>query len=735
MSGFRSFRLAATLAGLVAAAPPVLAQQGTTVSGTLVDSVTLQPIPNAVVVIDELRREARADAQARFSFEGVPPGQYHVSVRADGYSSRRTEAVVGTTPLTLDLTVDPELHYAEVVSVGPTARSAFESYQATSVLAGQDLTKALSMSLGDTLANQPGLASRSLGPSPSRPVIRGLDGDRVAILEDGQRMGDLSSQSADHGVTVNPAAAHKIEVVRGPATLLYGANAIGGLVNIIKEQVPTSPHTGYEGGFVSEFGTGAREGGVSGDVQWGNGSWAIHAGGTARGNGDVRTPEGDVENSQGRAASADVGVSWTREKYYVGGSYGYDDQKYGVPVVEGGQIELTPRRHELTFRSGGKDLDGFLNSYRATFGIRRYQHQELEGVEVGTTFKNDTLDADLLAGHKQYGRLSGAFGASFGDRDFEAIGEEALSPPVNQKNVAAYVYEEVTWPHFTFQFGGRVDHARYEPLGGLPDRNFTNVSGSMGFLVRPAAANDAITIAASIARAARNPALEELYFFGEHPGNFSFEIGDPNLQSEVGFGLDLSLRWHAPRVSGELTWFRNAVNDFIFRNPLTAVQLHAEYGEDVEPGEFPVVRFEAADSVLTGVEAHTDFHVTDSLIVEGGLDYVRATNTELDAPLPRIPPFRFRGGLRYQKNAFQAGGELVSAAKQDRVFGAETPTDGYVTTKLFGAYSWQTGAAVSTVTARLDNLTNERYYNHLSYIKDYVPEMGRSFKLIYALRF
>jgi iron complex outermembrane receptor protein len=293
----------------------------------------------------------------------------------------------------------------------------------------------------------------------------------------------------------------------------------------------------------------------------------------------------------------------------------------------------------------------------------------------------------------------------------------------------------VTWPHFTFQFGGRVDHAAYEPEGGLPDRSFTNVSGSLGFLVRPAAANDAITIAASIARAARNPALEELYFFGEHPGNFSFEIGDPELESEVGFGLDLSLRWQTRRVSGEVTWFRNAVNDFIFRNPLTDEQIEAEYGDTVDAGEFPVVRFEAADSVLTGIEAHTDVHLAESIIAEVGLDYVRATNTDLDQPLPRIPPLRFRGGLRYQKNAFQAGGEIVSAAKQDRVFGAETPTDGYVTTKLFGAYSWQTGGAVSTVTARIDNLTNERYYNHLSYIKDYAPEMGRSVKLIYALRF
>ena len=725
-----------TLAAVaLASSTSVRAQQGTTVTGTVVDSVTLKPIAHAVVVLEELRREVRADGDARFVIDAVPAGTYHVSVRAPGYSVRRTELVVEAQPLTVDLSIDPQLHYEEVVSVGPTARSVFESYQPTSVLAGQDLAKALSGSLGDTLDGQPGVANRSLGPSPSRPVIRGLDGDRVAILEDGQRMGDLSSQSADHGVTVNPAAAHKIEVVRGPATLLYGANAIGGLVNVINEQVPTARHNGYEGGFVADFGTGAREGGGAADVQWGNGSWALHAGGTAHGNGDVRTPDGDIDNSQGRTASADVGLSWTADRYYIGGSYGYDDMRYGVPVVEGGVIELTPQRHEFTLRSGGKDFSGFLNSYRATLGVRRYQHDELEGTEVGTHFSNNTLDFDLLAGHRTYGRLSGAVGFAAGNRDFEAVGAEALSPPVNQKNIAAFFYEELTWPHVTFQFGGRFDNARYKPEGGLPDRDFTNVSGSVGFLFRPAAANDTITIAGSLARAARNPALEELYFFGVHPGNFAFEIGDPTLESEVGLGVDLSLRWQTRRVSGEVTWFRNAIDRFIFRDPLTTEQIEAEFGPDFDAEDFQVIRFTPADSVLTGMEAHTDIHVTGNVIAEVGADYVRATNTDLDAPLPRIPPFRVRGGLRYQRNAFQAGGEVTAAAKQDRVFGAETPTDGYTTFKLFGAYSWQARQAVHTLTGRLENVANERYFNHLSYIKDFVPEMGRSLKLVYSLRF
>ena len=209
-------------------AGPASAQSGTTLSGKVTQGDNNQPMAGTVVVIDELRREVTAGADGGYVFANVPPGQYHVGVRAEGYSTRRTEVTVGTTSVTLNLAVDFDMHFAEVLSVSPNARPQFESYQPTTVLDGQELTKNLEATIGATLAETPGVALREFGPGPARPVIRGLDGDRVAVLEDGQRMGDLSSQSGDHAVPSNPAAARKIEVVRGPATLLYGANAIGG---------------------------------------------------------------------------------------------------------------------------------------------------------------------------------------------------------------------------------------------------------------------------------------------------------------------------------------------------------------------------------------------------------------------------------------------------------------------------------------------------------------------------
>ncbi len=745
-------RVRACLLALVASlpvAPVAVAQPGVRVSGLLLNSVTGAPVAGTIV-IDELKQETTVAPDGTFAFESVPPGRYHFTARAPKFRTRRSEVVAqdGAPPLTL--TIDPEVHYEEVVSVSPDARSQFESYQPTTVLAGQELDKQLEMSLGETLESQPGVASRSFGPAPARPVIRGLDGDRVLILQDGQRVGDLSSQSGDHGVPINPAAAQRIEVVRGPATLLYGANAIGGLVNVITDEIPREKQEGAEGTVTLDLGSAAREAAGAGDVHVGNGTFALHVGGSARRSGDVKTPEGDVENSHSRSGTASMGLSWTGENGFFGGSYGYDDTKYGIPVIEEGTIQLTPRRHAFSLRAGAQGLDGAFDSFRATLGHRRYRHEEIEGDEVGTLFRNDSAEVEVLGSHRAVGLLKGSVGGWMLDRAFEAIGAEALSPPIDQRSFAGFVYEELTWPHVTFQFGGRVERTRFEPLGE-PERDFTSTSGSVGLLLRPAAANDNVTVAVSLARAVRNPALEELFFFGEHHGNFAFEIGNPDLGAEKGLGFDVSLRWRSARASGEVTYFRNDIGDYIFRNPIDAEEFetreeeledrfrgreidHEAHGHAAGEG-LQFIEFTSADSVLQGFEAHTDVHVAEGVIAEVGVDYVRGRLEATGDPLPRIPPLRFRGGLRYQRNAFQAGGEVIAAAEQNRVFGAEEPTDGYQLLKLFASYSFVTGGATSTITARLDNAADELYRNHLSLIKAFVPEMGRNFKLLYNVRF
>jgi iron complex outermembrane receptor protein len=748
-------RACGALVIILVSAAVAYAQAGLTLSGKLVSSVSGTPLAGATVRLEELKRETTSAADGTFAFREVPPGTYHVSIRSVGFSSRRIEVTPSASATPIDLLIEPDAHFEEVVSVSPDSRSQFDTFQPTSVLSGQELTKELAMSIGATLENQPGVSARSFGPAPARPVIRGLDGDRVLILQDGQRLGDLSSQSGDHGVAINPAVAQRIEVVRGPATLLYGANAIGGLVNVITDEIPSKPFRGATGAFTVDLGTAAEEGAGAGDVHVGNGRFSLHAGGGGRRSGDVQTPEGPVVNSQSRNGFGSVGGGWTGERGYLGASYGYDDTRYGIPVVEGGILALTPRRHSFTIRGGAQGLDGAFEAFRSTLAVRRYKHDELEGTELGTAFKNDTTELELMGSHRAWGRLRGSVGGWLLDRSFDARGAEALSPAVGQRGLAGFLYEEVIWPHVTLQFAGRLDRVTFAPAGE-PDREFTNGSGSVGLLLRPAAADDRLTVALSVARAARNPALEELFFFGLHHGNFALEVGNPGLTSEQALGFDVALRFRAPRATGEVTYFRNDINDFIFRSPLSHEEFEAREEEFIErfggrepagehhgeasggegeEEELAIVEFVGRDALLQGFEAHVDLHLTSEWSAEVGADIVRGSLSASGDPLPRIPPFKFRGGLRYQRNAFQAGGSIVAAAKQDRVFGVEEATDGYTLLKLFAAYSFATGRSTNTITVRLDNVTDELYRNHLSLIKHLVPEMGRNFKVLYNVRF
>jgi iron complex outermembrane receptor protein len=315
-------------------------------------------------------------------------------------------------------------------------------------------------------------------------------------------------------------------------------------------------------------------------------------------------------------------------------------------------------------------------------------------------------------------------------RSFSATGEEALSPAVDQNGFALYLYEEATLSrHVALQFGGRYDHAHFSPAEEFSQRGFDNFSGSVGLLLHP---SDQTTVAFSLARAARNPALEELYFHGPHPGNNAFENGDDTLKSEDAVGFDMSFRWQGAKATGEVTYFINNVNNFIYRE-LTA---------DVED-DLPVTFFTQSDARLQGVEAHIDLHLVAPIWLEAGLDYVHGDFTVLDQPLPRMPPLRGRIGVRYQHNALQVGVDGIFADKQDRIFVletpdgvvGETPTDGYGLARLFATYSFTTGKVVNTLGVRLENAGNTVYRNHLNYLKDLAPEVGRDFRVTWTVHF
>jgi len=716
---------------------PTTFAAGSTLRGRLLHAFTGEPVAGAGVQLQETRQQAKTGPDGAFTFGGLAPGRYHVVVIEPGFSSKHLEVEVKAPETTQDFKVEPELHFSEVVSVSAEPRDQFTAYQPTSVLVGQDLTRELASTVGATLLSQPGMALRSFGAAPARPVIRGLDGDRVLILEDGQRTGDLSSQSGDHGITINPASASKIEVVRGPAMLMYGSNAIGGLVNVIADAVPDAGLVGVRGAATADLGSNAAYASGAADVWWGNATWALHASGGGNRAGDYESPDGRIDNTQSRSGFGSVGVSWTGTKGYLGASYGYEDTRYGLPYVEEGLVELTPRRHLINVKGEGRNLGGFFTGVKGAFAARRYTHEEIVAGEVGTRFANDTNELEVSATHRAIGGLSGAMGAWVMGRSFSVAGDEALSPPIDQRGFAAFLFEEFGWHHATLQVGGRLDHTRYTPSGGsLPERTFTEFSGSVGLVYNPAFADHRTTFALSLARAARYPALEELYFYGPHPGNFAFEIGNPNLEAEHALGLDASFRWRSNRFSTEVTYFRNSIAGYIFRNPIGEIPGEEEgKHEGHEHGEFPAIEYVGRDSTLQGVELHGDVKLWNHWFTDLGVDYVRGTLQDTGEALPRIPPLRGRLGVRYQRNALTIGAEATALATQDRVFGTETSTDGYTVFKAHASYSFKTGTATSTITARAENLSNELHRNHLSYVKDFVPEMGRTFKLVYRVEF
>ena len=329
----------------------------------------------------------------------------------------------------------------------------------------------------------------------------------------------------------------------------------------------------------------------------------------------------------------------------------------------------------------------------------------------------------MLLSHRRTGPLVGSFGGWFMNRDFKAVGEEALTPAVAHRAFAGFVYEEVESPHATLQFGGRLDHAHFTPEQGRRERIFNEWSASVGLLLKPQAANDDIVIALNLARASRYPSLEELYYFGPHPGNLAYEIGNDELAAEHALGFDLSVRARGARFEGEFSFFYNDITDYIFRQPTGEVQ-----------ESFPVVRNIEVDSVMTGIEAHGDVKLTNEITVEVTYDMVRGELKDSGDPLPRIPPQRLCGpdlsegrlpGRRQRADRLGSESRIRRGAADRRLCDREIVRVVFVHRPRRAEHDH--GAAGQ----RGDTL----YRNHLNYLKELLPEIGRSFKVVYSLGF
>ena len=654
-----------------------------------------------------------------------------------------------------------------VVTSSPLGHTLFEQAQPVSILNGTQLQLALKPTLGDTLSGIPGVNASSFGPGASRPVIRGLDADRVRILQNGSNTLDASATSVDHAVSFDPVSVQSIEVVRGPATLLYGPNAIGGVVNVLDNRIPGErigvPVRGTLEGSYSSVDTGRNgamtlEGGV-GDFAWHLEGYKratdeLHIPGFAR-SGRLRRMEpladgekeafGVLPNSDLRTEGLSGGGSYIWNQGFVGIAYSGFHTNYGSAAERDVTIDMEQRRWDV--KGAFYAPFAHVKAIQYTIGISDYEHTEFEGAAVGTKFENTGYDGRIEVTHEKIGPFEGAIGYQSEKSDFSALGEEAFVPPVETLVNSLFIFEEATYDPFRFQFGLRYDHITVDSdtlagFGPGRGRAFDNVSASTGILYTPVK-NYAIALNAAFTQ--RAPTYQELFANGPHVATHAFEIGNPELGTEKCASLDLSLRKKTGRVTGSVGIFYNHFTDFIDQSANGEIFPRDE-------GDLPIYVYRATDANFYGGEAEVTFHLLDpltddepTLVREGKApvpteaparvrpaldlvlkaDYVHATDSKTNVPLPRIPPFRTSAALNFQYDRFTAGIEGQYAGDQQRTAEFELPTDSYFLVNANIGYHATFGRTEADFYVKGVNLTNEEARLHTSFLKDIAPLGGR----------
>jgi iron complex outermembrane recepter protein len=746
--------------------PPDTAEARGAIIGTLIEEETGTPVGGAQVRLREMRRTEVSRADGRFHFLDVRPGRYTLTVERVGYAPANRQVIV-TAGQTVTVTMElrpTALELAGVVVTGARAeRGAGEVYQPTSVISEAELRRRLATSLAATIAHEPGIHQQYNGPAASQPVIRGMGGDRVLVLEDGHRTGDLYATASDHAVSIDPLTAERIEVLRGPAALLYGSSALGGVVNIIREDVPRSLPERASGTF-SLQGESVNRGATAGVAALVPvGRIAIRAEASGRQAGDTRTPLGTLESTGIEGFNLAGGLSAVSSWGYAGVAYRENRLDYGVPGEFDGQ--LIPGAHpdgvdiETVRRSGRLEAGhlsglGILSALELSASLVHYLHDEIEGRGGdGATFFGARFDqlsggAELTMRHDHVDHLyllGGAAGLEFRGKDLRTQGSAPGTRSATENNVAVFVYEEFGRGPLRLQAGLRYDWARVSPYYDDPilvgarqvpvrERTFGSFSGSVAALVD---ITPEWTTGINVARAFRRPAIEELFSDGPHLADFSYDIGNPELDPEVGLGVDVFLRGSMPRLAVEGSVFANRLSHFIY---------YEATGElDPRFRRYPVFQARGDDALFVGAEGRAQWEAARNLVVDATVSSVRATRTATDDPLPDIPPLTASARVRYDAQRWFAMAGWDAAAAQNRVPRAipvngetihpQQPTAGSGLLNAGFGLRWTTAERLHSVTLRVDNVLDTVWRDHLSRIKDVAPQPGRNLQLLYRLSF
>ena len=645
-----------------------------------------------------------------------------------------------------------------VVTASPLQPGSEEVLQPVEVLAGEALDARKAGTLGETVAKEVGVQSSFFGAGVGRPILRGQDGARVRVLAGGLGTLDASTVSADHAVSIEPFLADQIEILKGPATLLYGSGAVGGAVNVVDGRIPeVLPGAPLIGRAELRGGTGADERSGMFRLDGEQGDWAWHADALRRDASDYDIPGfaesaaahdadesqhdehqdergavGFLPNSSLETEAGAFGATWIGDRGSVGASISTYRSNYGIPghahedeehhekeshdeaEHEGAQvrIDLDQVRYDLK----GTLLTPFAGaeSLRMRVGRSDYEHVELEGDEVGTRFANRGTEGRVELVHTPLGGWRGATGTQFSKRDFSAVGGEAFVPASLSRDLGLFLLEERELDRWKFEFGGRYEQIEVDPEG-QPGRDFAAISASFGAVWH---VSEALHVSLGFDRAERAPGAEELFSDGAHLATQSYELGDPTLDTEVANQLELGAHLHAGAFSAKLAAFENRYDDFIYL---------ADHAEEID--DLPLRAWTQADSTFRELEAEATLRLVENASGAWDLrvfgDRVRAT---LDAGgnLPRMVPARLGAGLQWEREGWRASLGAIRHAKQGDTAAFETATRGYTLIDAHLAYHWDDERIGWEVFVDGNNLSNRDARVHTSFLKDLAPLPGRN---------
>ncbi len=742
-------------------------QRGTSavITGQVVDSVTGQPI-GAVDIFLAGQPEMATDGAGRFIFGSVEPGSRRLAFRRLGYRAAWiTLDVKADTVIWLTVRLEP----SPVVIQDLRVISAQPPIAGSGVLQGPALDRSLATSIAATIAGIPGIVQRYNGPAAAQPVVRGLGGDRVLVLEDGLQTGDIATTAADHAVTVDPLGARRIEVVRGPASLLYGGNVLGGVINVVREDIPTTHPDRIRGNLRLQGESVSRGLTAGGDLSGGLGPLAFRGELTQRHAGDTRTADGLLPRTDLDGYDLGLGVSWVGEGAHLGVALRDYTSFYGIPSVYQGQVipgahaggvYVDLRRTAVRVAGARQRETGWLRSVQVEANAVRFVQDELEqGGLVGTRFGQLQGTGQLIAHYRRDGALpaDGVFSLSIRSRDLRAQGSYTGTRPAVLTTLGAFAMETHQVGAVTLLGGLRIDRTRISPwdttssryLRDPRPRTMTTISGAFGAL----ATFGDWELAPSVTRAVRTPALEELYSNGPHLANYAYEVGNPALRPERAFGLDLTIRHDGEAVTTEFSLFRNVIDDFVHQ----AALLDPATGRPVldhRLRRYVVYQAQQTDALLHGAEGILRWQIVPALQLETAASVVVGSVRRSGEPLPSIPPAQGRATLRHEAGRWFGEAGINWGLRQERVptrplepdacgLDAECaplpieyfPTPGHFLGHAAIGVRFPARGLQHALTLRVDNLANAAWYDHLSRIRAVAPQPGRNVALLYRVTF